>query len=320
MTGSFRHTAFTWCITGILCLIATNAAVLNIPEDPMFQTSSHTSVTQVANGTSKHTVGKNPRFSAHIGFGDINLRPIAILMVGADALAQLALKDVTGRIPSTTFDMVAYPDVVIKMESMGPTSDISNEVALLCISQSIAYTAHVRRYRNSVADCLWDNELVARIHVEQQHPNQDTNRLSLTGGSSGAPLTLNASTAQLGALTPRFVFLQRSETFTVEDVFIVALAVLKEFAYKPNEDPVGTYTYVRANWSPASMLFEPISIRTRPPYFEYRWAIETIPKMLAFLVRARSFADLGIAIIVDDVHVGNAILDRRQKEKVLPEI
>ncbi|KAL8768077.1 MAG: hypothetical protein Q9209_005620 [Squamulea sp. 1 TL-2023] len=291
-----------------------------MPEDLMFQTPFNTSVVQVANRISNQTVGNNPRFSARVGFGDVNLEPIAILMLGAYALAHLSLKDMTGRIPSTIFDMAAYPDVVIKIQSMGPTSDILNEVALLCIFQSIAYTAHLRQYRNSETDCHWDNKLVARIYVERQSQSPDTNILSLTRESSGASPTTNTSTVQSGAVTPRFAFSQGSQLFTVENVFIVALAVLKEFAYKPNEDPVRTYTYVKTEWSPAFMLFEPESIRSRPPYFEYRWAIETIPKMLAFLVRARRFADLSIAIIVDKVYVGNALLDKDRNKKILPEI
>ncbi len=64
------------------------------------------------------------------------------------------------------------------------------------------------------------------------------------------------------------------------------------------------------------MLFEPYSIRTRPPFFEYRWAIEAVRQMPGFLLQQRRFAELGIRVIVDGVRVGTALLEKGEPDNL----
>ena len=58
------------------------------------------------------------------------------------------------------------------------------------------------------------------------------------------------------------------------------------------------------------MVFEPYQIRTRPPFFEYRWLIETLRQLPGFLIQQSRFAETSIGIVVDGVHVGNGVLEK----------
>ena len=58
------------------------------------------------------------------------------------------------------------------------------------------------------------------------------------------------------------------------------------------------------------MLFVPYRRRTRPPFFEYRWLIESLRQLPAFLLQQGRFAEISMGIVVDGVHVGNGLLEK----------
>lgn len=267
----------------------------------------------------------NPRFDARIGYGDDRLRSTSLLMNGVDALATLALKDQTARSSGAHFHFERYPDVVIDVTPKYPAVDVLNEVALLCIWWGMAVVLRERGYKDAEIDCLWDTVVVAQVNFERSgylSLLNTTNALAPTAkgpGGSVSPSSLITTTNDtlLAAVTPGFYFHENSQTLSIPSVFFTTITVLTAFAYYPNTDPVETWAIVRTGpeWD-TSMLFEPYSIRTRPPFFEYRWAIEAVRQMPGFLLQQRRFAELGIRVIVDGVRVGTALLEKGEPENL----
>ncbi|KAF6222301.1 hypothetical protein HO133_001387 [Letharia lupina] len=240
-----------------------------------------------------------------------------MLMNGVEALATLALKDQTARSYGAQFHAEGYPDVVIDIEPQQPATDVLNEIMLLCIFFGMDRVIREREYRNAKILCFWDNVVVAQVLFERpgyQSSANTTDVLSPTAESPGgsgniSSLITTTNDTLLEAVTPRFYFRPDSQSLPTPNVFGTVITVLLAFAYVPNTDPLEAYTVVRtgAEWD-VSMLFESTLIRTRPPYFEYRWAIETVRQMPGFLLQQGRFAELIIGVIVDGVHVGNALL------------
>ncbi|KAL9594170.1 MAG: hypothetical protein Q9219_007183 [cf. Caloplaca sp. 3 TL-2023] len=313
--GGFPKCPSKWYYIATLFYLAftTHAAVLPMPAISIYQAPSNASENQPGQDILPlQTLGNNPRFSISLGFGDRSLRPISILMNGVHAVHSLATRSIRSRIPAELFHIAAYPDVEFTLRPMGGESDTLTEVALLCIFQATVWVARTRQYKNLEADCMWDNRIVAQLNVDPTGITRGSKATSLTLEDAEANSKNNetAAATTLGATSARFVYSQDAQPFTMEDVFMTGLAVLKACAYKPPEDTVPTYTKISAEWSRAFMLFEPATIRSRPPYFEWRAIIEMIPQMMYFLVRSGRYAELGMQIYVDNALVGQGLLDR----------
>ncbi len=84
---------------------------------------------------------------------------------------------------------------------------------------------------------------------------------------------------------------------------VAVLSLVKSFAIYILSLDIGS----RAEGD-ASLPFEPYQMCTRPPYFEYRWLIETLRNMPAFMIQQGRLAESSIGIVVDTVHVGDRLL------------
>ena len=185
-----------------------------------------------------------------------------------------------------------------------------------------------RAYNDAKIVCSWDAVPIAHVYFAQSGyhlSSSNTTEASSSptagtlGGSGNNNLsslttitTTNTNVTLLDAVvTPIFVFDADSETLTIPGVFITSILALKGFAFRPNTDIVPTYTGIApVEEGDASMVFELYQIRTRPPFLEYRWLIEAVRQLPAFLVQQSRFAETGIGIFVDGVHVGDGLLQK----------
>lgn len=301
------------CITALSYFPTAIAIAINLLENSMLQLPSNSSLADLT----LLSAPPHPHFEAQFEFGNIRLRSISMLMNAVEALAALALKDQTARSSGAHFRFERYPDVVIDVVPKRPATDVLNEVSLLCIRWGMTHVISQGEYKNAEIDCLWDTVVVAQVHFERPGYQSLSNNASVLApiaespGGSVSPLSLITTTNDtlLAAVTPAFSFRADSQTLPIPNVFVITIAVLTAFAYYPKTDPVSTWSVVGTGpeWN-TSMLFEPYSIRARPPFFEYRWAIETVRQMPGFLLQQGRFAELSIGIIIDGVHVGNALL------------
>ena len=310
------------CIAALSYFPAAHAVAINLPTGSLLQRPSNLSLADFANVTSLGD--DHPHFSAEVYDGNVRLRSISMLMNTVEALATLALKDQTARGSGAHFHAHGYDDVVIDVVPLPPATDILNEVAVLCISDGMYILIRERAYENARVVCSWDAVPVAKVYFGRPGNHLPSSNTTLTllsptaetlGGSDNNNFTSLTTTTTnatlLEAVTPVFFFSSDSQTLTIPGVFVTLIFALKGFAFRPNTDTVQTYTVIHpAEEGDASMVFEPYQIRTRPPYFEYRWLIETLRQMPAFLLQQGRFAELSIGIFVDGVHVGNGVLEK----------
>ncbi|CAD6570007.1 MAG: hypothetical protein ASARMPREDX12_003268 [Alectoria sarmentosa] len=314
-----KVTGTTLYIAALSSIPTANAVAINLPPNLFIQQPSNFSLADSLNIISPSNLSDYSPLHVRLNYGRAPLRPTSLLMNGVEALATLALKDQAARIPSAHFHIQSYPDAIIDVEPERPATDVSNEVALMCISWGLRNWIEDREYRIVEVECIWDDVLVAHVVFEQasyQASSNATEALSLTAERPGGTGNLSSPIASandtlLEAVTPGFSFPPNSETLPILNVFYLTIKVLTAFARIPNTDTVGTYDVVSLDgeWE-SYMLFEPASIRARPPYFEYRWAIETVRQIPGFCLQQGRFAEISFGVVVDGVLVGNGLMGK----------
>lgn len=310
----FKGNGTVLCITALSYFPTAIAIAINLLEISMLQLPSNSSLADLT------ASDQHEHFSYALEFGDTRLPPTSMLMNTVEALATLALRDQTARSTATYFQWEHLPDVVIEVAPEYPATDVLNEVSLLCIRWAMTDVIRQKGYNNTSIDCYWDNVVVAtaRFQPPGYHPlSNTTSALAPTaespGGSvSNSSLTNATNDTLLAAVVdPHFVFTPESRNIRISSVFATIFTVLSAFAFRPNTDVIPAYTIVRTGpeWD-TCMLFDASTIRARPPYFEFRWAIETVRQMPVYLLQQRRMAELSIGINVDGVRVGNALLEK----------
>ena len=315
------------CIAALSCFPTANAVAKDLGKRSLLQRPSNLLLADSANVTSLGD--SHPHFSAEIYSGHVRLRSISMLMNTVEALATLALRDQTARGPCAHFQAHGYDDVVVDVVPLQPATDVLNEVAVLCISDGMYSLIRDQTYKNAKIVCLWDAVPVAQVYFDTSRYHLSSSNITeallsstadTLGGSdsnnfSSLTTTITNNVTLLEAVTPVFFFSPDSQILTIPGVFITLILALKECAFRPNTDTVPTYTVIQAvEEGDASMVFEPYQIRTRPPFFEYRWLIETLRQLPGFLIQQSRFAELSIGIVVDGVHVGNGVVEKAKPD------
>lgn len=237
------------------------------------------------------------------------LESIAMLMNAVDALAAIAVKDQRGRSPRMHFHSRAYPSVHIDIEPKGPStaplSDVSNEVATLCLYYGTVDMIKHQEYKVVTFSCLWDNVEVAVVYIDGTPPST----AQLPGDTAMSNTTDTVTDPQLNALQPNFFFIDNAKTLGIPLSFVTIMNALKSFFhYGSTEIVPRCFTNPGPEWDASILFFGDGPVRTRPPFLEYRYVIETLRQAPEFMWRSRKFAELGIGFNVDGVPLGAALL------------
>ncbi len=328
----FSSTIASSLFSCLLYSSTARAAAITNPNLSLLLQASNTSLAKFTSlGNDLH-----PHFHIAIGYGNDGLPATAMLMDAVDSLAKLAPLDYLGRQPNFHGHMEAYPQVVIDVDPVYPATDVENRVAVLCIYWGMETVVSNRNYKNAEIDCFWDNVVVAQVRFEQPgyyssatvETNSPISSLGVTAeptvsngttpGLTAGNSTLNSPTALNTSLDARvnsiFYFRSDSQTLSLTDVFIITMATLKNVASFPSTDAVTSFTSGAGSAYDLYFAFASgETIRTRPPFYEYRWIIETVRQIPAWMLSQRRFAEISIGILVDDVHLGSAVLEKGEQ-------
>ncbi|KAL8948123.1 MAG: hypothetical protein Q9222_005660 [Ikaeria aurantiellina] len=245
---------------------------------------------------------ENPRFRYTINFyRSIQLPIIDVLMNGLDALSVFASKNYTERSSNMHFHSSDYPAVTIDVEPTAPAEDYSNEIAVLCLYHLMADSVTRRFFKQAQVSCVWDNVEVATIWVKKYTPNVPS-----------VPSTVATANPVSAAVQPRFSYLVDAEGNAIIVVFVTVMDAMKWFAkYSDTAIVPRCYTSPGPGWNSGIFFPGTQAPRTEPPYLEYRWVIESLKRVPAFMLQNGRSAELTIDFRVDDTALGSALLSRK---------
>ncbi|KAL8721555.1 MAG: hypothetical protein Q9181_007684, partial [Wetmoreana brouardii] len=256
------------------------------------------------------TAGNDGPFGYAFRFHDDKpLNSISMLMNSVDALAQLALKNHRDRSSHFHFTIPAYPTVRIDVVTIPPATDFLNEVATYCIYYGMVEVVQQRKYEAVELTCSWFNVDVMEVFIT--NPNAPTTTahnatepsesLSATNTTTDAAATADA---MLNALRPRFWYFDHGHILNIPVTFINIMYALARFSKQSATDIVPRcYTDPGPEWE-GSMVFPADGpIRSRPPYLEYRYVIQTLRQIPAWMLQHGKFAELAMSFWVDGIHL-----------------
>ncbi|KAL8706991.1 MAG: hypothetical protein Q9201_000039 [Fulgogasparrea decipioides] len=242
------------------------------------------------------------------------LNSISMLMNAVDALGQLALKNHRDRSGHFHFTLPTYRTVRIDVVTIPPATTFLNEVATLCIYSGMLDVIRKRKYKTVQLTCAWDMVDIMEVFIT----NPTTAATASNATEPGDPLSATNTTTDAAATTadpilnqlePRFGYYPYSRRLDVPLTFLTLMYTHVMFSKESATDIVPRcYTDPGPEWDACMIFPADGAIRTRPPYLEYRYVIQTLRQVPSWLIQHGRFAELAIAIWVDNIDLGGAVL------------
>lgn len=218
--------------------------------------------------------------------------------VAAEALATIALQGLRGRTRTVLFRLSRYPAVAIGLIPKYPATDMTNEVATLCIYYGIEDMARHREHRESYLSCEWDHVGVATIRVWSRARNSRAYQPHDGADDPSIGDTMTNMTALLRPdVQPHFFYPYNASQLDVTLVFITVMNALMRFSWMSIADPVGQYwTEPGPAWDAFIVLPNNLP-RSRPPVLEVRWVLETLRLVPSHMRQSRRWAELAVTAV-----------------------
>lgn len=322
-------------LSGIRCCYLSLTETATIADGTTLLTPSHSIITSSNITTLIEPV--DPRFKIEIAYGTHQFNAISCLMTAVNVLAILADVNYFGKIRDLHYTMAQYPDFVITMQPVGPEVEIENRIAVWALYYGVKTIVEDGKFRDCEVAIYWDDKLVASATFKNpKHPQAsvvghfNSTRTSnestqiLTGSNSGT-LASN-STANIEANTPagdpintqlKVIFHSSPEAQSLSyiEVFITVMATLKDLAQFSSTERMPFLVSSAGAGYLARMSFPAEDPpRTRPPYFEVRWAIEAVRQVPGWQLTRGRWCEVGFALMIGEVFVGSGALGKGEVE------
>lgn len=231
-------------------------------------------------------------------------------MNAVEALAYLAIHDYHGTTPQMTVQVPGYTDVQIVIIPADGTLTLPVKPALLGLYLAFLTMSTDPEMQEmfpiTTWIVLWEDVIVASIHLQLSGPRKQIQAQNLTGLPSGTLLKLNDTTPIILAEDSNNEHFANSTNPTNADVelimsfypwgtplremsvFITVLATLIDIAKHPATDLVTEFE-LEVPVSDVTIAFakEANTGLTGPPSFEYRWVIGALKQVPLWMVHHR---------------------------------
>ena len=276
--------------------------------------------------------GIDPRFGFKIQFAETDLPKTPCLMNVVELLAQYAECDWSSKVGRRSGVVLPeYPQVEFAVIPARPATSVDVRAVIWGLWVAIRDMIISNNFHELEMEILWELQVVAFIYITLpmdlqiagQNRSLGTDEpLTLlpgsnitTGGNIGiSNMTENSPDAlNAGTFSWQPIFGPTAQTLTVFEVFLTAMAGLKNAAPHPASDKVpgpyasaaiGVYANVQF------YIHNRRSPRTRPPYFQYIHVIKSLRLVPGYMLERKRFAELFFSIEVDGIPVGEGYLER----------
>lgn len=265
-------------------------------------------------------------FSFDIAFGGVDLDRTSVLSNAVDALAMLAGRDFLGLEVGIHSHLARYPNAVVDVVPVSPAINFENRLAVWGIYRAVKFMISHSRFESARVDCTYKATILAQVYFERPgYPSPARSSMK----TNGTALDLNTTITSTSVTTTEplshfqlnvvFHFFPHAETLGMMDVYITVMATLTRLAEWPGTDPVSPFRAGAGDGYNARMVFHSAeTIRATPPFYEYKWIVETVRQIPGWMLAQGRFAELGIGIVVNQVHLGTAVLERGYAQSGVP--
>ncbi|KAL8957276.1 MAG: hypothetical protein Q9183_006102 [Haloplaca sp. 2 TL-2023] len=175
-------------------------------------------------------------------------------------------------------------------------------MSIVCLYHILEKMVAVNTFETVEVRCSEGTNIRATILIEAIPPTTEVGTSQPSPQNTTDSIAANATALQ--AVTPDFDFLAPPLDKPIQitaAVVTLMYTLTKMGVQEKTADVPRSYFDPGPRWD-ASIIFPSEGpIRTRPPYMEYRWAIETIGQVMGFFQQRRRFANMYGRVIVDGV-------------------
>ena len=253
----------------------------------------------------------------------------SVLVTTITEMAKVALFDWNAKIRSfRSHSQPGYSDFYLTMVAMRPATQIDTKIAAYGLYSGALIMDHEQDYRECVCIMRWERQKVATLSFfrtsqlsTRGHKNQIRssdpplqllpNLDDSAGNMSGKGFEVNNSTTNLenGALTADFDFKPDARSLAFGGIFLTIMSTLRQLAAQPKDailDSPFNIGPIRPHYDVSVQFGGPSG--PGPGHYHLELIIKTLAALPSFLVKSDRFAELFIAILVDDVRVGRGEL------------
>lgn len=292
------------------CLSTTTAAAIGSPDYSLLQQLSNSSLLNLT------VEPLDPRFHIGIAYGREDLDRTSCLMNTVDALATLAGLDFLSRQGDFHGHMTQYPKAYIDITPVWPATDVENRIAVWGLFFGMKDMITTNTWKDTSIELNWENVVVAEIIIGPSETSSSALKATLNSTTS----LLNTSTAQNSIsgtdslAVPRvsidFHFLVGGQPLEDIEVYYIVMAALKNLAEWPSTDPVDPYVQRCTDYNVEMTFPAGASPHARGYFYQYRWIIESVRRIPAWMLGEGRWAELGLGIFLDDAWLADAYLTR----------
>ena len=234
---------------------------------------------------------------------DVSLDVWSTLLNGLEGLKIIALRDSNARTAGDYFRLASQPRVSIEISPF-EASTVGNDMARVCLYHILEKMISLSTFKKVEVRCYENDDIKARIAIDASPAATEAGTSQLSPGNTTNSIAADDTT--LKAVTPYFGFLTPPLDKPIPTpVAVVTLMYALTWMGAEDKTAVVPRSYIDPGprWD-ASIIFPSEGpVRTRPPYMEWRWAIETIGKVIGFFLQRRRFANMYGLIRVDGVQL-----------------
>ena len=327
----------------LLCIYSSllffNAVALSIPLDPTIVTSLNaTSFPDFSTQLTNLGAIDPKKFSLVIKVGDDKLDLTATLMNAVDVMVQLALMDIDGRMPRTTFrlDIAKYSqaEILISPISTAPGATMPPGIGILGLFDIIRWmlTDPMQRFKSVHAYLSYQGREVGTMEIRKPLSASPASPSDQTDGTAPHVLTISNVTQLSSTMltAPAWVDphlqvtnIQDLDSFTIYEMFFMVLSFIREISPTKRTSRVVEHT-LSIDAPPITKAGHPIWISFKnhdspprmaanPPYFKVEWLIKAFGQLPQYMFDHANFKEVvNMGIKVDGVQVGEAYVVRKR--------
>ena len=270
------------------------------------------------------SVPEDPLFSITAEFGDEDISPTSVFMSAVELLAQYAEKDFMSKIRRRQGPVLPeYPQIEIAVIPYAPTTSVPVRFVIWAIYYSVINMVTNKLFKENEITLFWSGQLVAHVYITKPldappEAAEQVHNLSIAlQQTSGNALEYDSDNSTADLTAPGFswvpIYKPTAKNVQPKDVFLIAMGTMKTIAESAMTEKVPKAFGITLPAVDANMQFylqDRRTPRTTPPYFLYVHVLEAARRTPAWMLRQGRFAEFYCAILVYDIRVGQALLEK----------
>ena len=239
---------------------------------------------------------------------------------GIMALKEVALHDFNGDIPIQRFRTRNFPDMEVRLAS-SDNGPLPTKYAVWALTLALYFIDYLNVWETSIWSMEWQGNAIGGIALgdpttlsqlfesDSSGTEETPQNLVVSDGPANDTNATNGTTipGQPDDTDPVTLDVSYGRSLDKSAVFLTIIAALSDAAVKPADSRVtGTWSSSFSNYHCEFHTEELTPVRTSPPFYTFRWLIESLGKAIQVFVLYNRYQELSMRVKVNNIVVAQS--------------